>query len=171
MLKIVANPSQAKANIRKFETELKRSPDLQARLAYARAWYADKDENGQWHFGPSKFIGYQDIDAKKYLASAEDSDGRRTEAQLQSWFDIVDPQNPLHTEVHSALLAFLAEYGKTPSAMARINVERKRRALPLLNMKSKDNPGALVSLLVEVAACLPEEQFRELRGRLEEIWS
>jgi hypothetical protein len=174
VLKIVAVPAQALANIRRFEAELKGSSELQARLAYARAWYADKDDKGQWRFGPSKFIGYQDIDAKIYLATAEETDGRRTEAQLQDWFHVVTADDPLQSELNAALVSFLAKYGKTPSTKARISVQRERRRLSFIRgarTDEKNETSNLVNLLVVVARSLPEEQFRQLRDQLEDIWS
>jgi hypothetical protein len=170
MLQIVSTPAQALNNIRRFEADLKGSPELQARLAYARAWYAAKDDKERWRFGPSKFIGYQDIDVETYLATTEQSDGRRTEAQLQVYFSVVNVEDPLHAELNSALVAFLAKYGKSPSTKTRINVQRQRRSFsPSDNLKG--NMGDLVGLMVAVARRLPEEQFRQLRDQLEDIWS
>jgi hypothetical protein len=171
MLKIVSVPAQALANIRKFEDELKGSPELQARLAYARAWYAYKDAGG-WHFGPSKFIGYQDIDAATYLAMAEDTDGRRTEAQLKTFFFTPNSANPLHAELNSALVVFLAKYGKTPSTMARINVARDmRRAFSNDKSEREIAASAVVDLMLAVAKTLPEDHFKQLRNRLEDVWA
>jgi hypothetical protein len=59
-------------------------------------WYAVKDDKGRWRFAPSKFVGYEGIDAKTYLQAAEESDGRRTEAQLQMWFAAIDPMSELY---------------------------------------------------------------------------
>jgi hypothetical protein len=170
MLKIVSSAHQAVANIMKFEPELKSSPQMQARLAYARAWYAQEDENGEWHFAPSKFVGYQDIDAETYLKSAEDTDGRRTEAQLQSFFEPVNPGGRLEETLNAALVAFLAKYGKVPSTKARINVHQD---LPknLDSNPESDVGDRVVDLMVAVARKLPERQFRLLRDQLEDIWS
>src|SRR5215813_3193941 len=92
MLKLVVTPRQAIDNIERFEGEVGRSSALRDRLAYARAWYAHRKANGGWSFGPSKFIAYEGLDAETYLQAAEESDGRRTEAQLQPWFKRVDPE-------------------------------------------------------------------------------
>ena len=78
---------------------------------------------------PSKFIGYQDIDAETYVQGADEADGRRTEAQLQSWFKVVDPSTSCHNDLYAALSSFLAEYGKTPSTKTRISVLRAIRSL------------------------------------------
>jgi len=122
-------PTRYDADIHKFDVELSRSPDLQARLAYARAWYAHQDESGRWCFGPSKFVGYEGISAKAYLQTAEESDGRRTEAQLQMWFGAVDPASALYQELSTALFALLAKYGKAPSTKMFLERIAKHRLL------------------------------------------
>lgn len=170
MLVIVSNPAQALANIRKFEVEVAKSPDLQSRLPYARAWYADKDADGQWHFGPSKFIGYQDVDAEKYLKEADAADGRRTEAQLQQWFSVAGPANASHSELHAGLVAFLAKYKKVPSTLARINLSLGiRRRFGPQALDDADDDDVLVRLLEAVASKLPEGQLIDLRERLEKL--
>jgi transposase InsO family protein len=57
----------------------------------------------QWRFGPSKFVGYEGMTSVGYIDTAEDRDGRRTEAQLQLWFKAVDPESELGTQLSSAL--------------------------------------------------------------------
>jgi hypothetical protein len=171
MLKIVTTPAQALANIIKFEQELQHSPDLQERLAYARAWYACQNKTGKWHFGPSKFVGYEGIDAKTYLRNAEkEADGRRTEAQLQMYFYAIDPTTPLHEELSSALVALLAKYGKSPSTKIRINVIRQRRRLTSPEAPTTDDTqNAVVNLMVAVAKTLPTTQFNHLLKQLEDM--
>ncbi len=148
------------------------SPELQGRLAYARAWYAHKEEGGKWFLAPSKFIGYQDIDAETYLDHAEESDGRRTEAQLQMWFKVIEPNDPLHDELNASLVALLAQYGKAPSTKTRINVVRDRRRIGALDTKSEiEGADAVVNMMVAVAKTLPPQHFQRLRSELEDIWS
>ena len=166
MLKIVTNPRQSFDNIEKFNAEIKKTPELQARLAYARSWYARQDQSGTWLFAPSKFVGYQDIDGQTYL-EAEDADGRRTEAQLQGWFNVVDPATPLYDELNSKLVAFLAQYGKAPSTKTQISVERERRRLSPDTTSDSATYDAVASLMVGVAKRLPTKQFASLRSQLE----
>jgi hypothetical protein len=168
MLKIAAVPSQALTNIVKFEDELRGSPELQGRLAYARAWYAHQDKKGRWRFAPSKFVGYEGIDAKTYLQVAEESDGRRTEAQLQMWFAALDPMSELYEEVSRALFAFLAKYGKAPSTKMRINVLRKRRKL-YSGALEEDAHDTLVNLMLAVARTLPKAHLHHLRKQLQDV--
>ena len=87
-----------------------------------------------------------DVDAKKYLENADSNDGRRTEAQLQNWFRTVTPADDLYEQLHSGLVAFLARYGKTPSAKARINILKfpRRGNAPAENEES--NADTIVAM-------------------------
>jgi hypothetical protein len=164
-LRIASSPQTVLANIERFGKEVGQSPALQARLAYARAWYADQNSRGEWQFGPSKYVGYDGLDAKQYLKSAEERDGRRTEAQLQQWFTVVDPSSALYTELCSALFTFLAKYGKTPSTKMRLNV-----LTPVYEKtfgdKQTDPNDDIVELMVAVAKSLPSSHLAKLRARI-----
>jgi hypothetical protein len=168
MLKMITSPAQAVDNILKFEAEVESNPDMQGRLSYARAWYAHKNEKGQWCFAPSKFVGYQDMDAKTYLEAVEDggSDGRRTEAQLQSYFETITFMHPAIHELNSALVAFLAKFGKSPSTKARINIRRGRRLLG--EPKDAANDEVVEAMAVIAKAKLTREQVRALCDHLED---
>jgi hypothetical protein len=77
---VTSDLSGVLSNIARFREEVERSRALQKRLAYARSWYAYQDQEGDWRFGPSKFVGYDRMTAEGYIETAEDRDGRRTEA-------------------------------------------------------------------------------------------
>ena len=171
MLKLISTPAQAFDNIKKFEEGVHSSPELQARLPYARAWYAYREGAGAWHFGPSKFVGYEGLDAKTYLQTAQETDGRRTEAQLKTMFETVGPMHPAYNELTAALLGFLAQYGKAPSTKTRINISRGLRRLFSPERSPDDAYGALVKVIVEAAKALPTKHFQELREQLEDVWS
>lgn len=122
---LVTAVAQVEANIREYRNECRRNPTFLSRAAYARAWYAIKDEDtGNWLFGPSKFIGYENNTSKNYLATSNVSaDGRETEPRLQQWFDLVDEGSTLGRELHAALAAYLGdEVG--PNRLARISVRK-----------------------------------------------
>lgn len=121
MSAIVSTLSQALRGIEHYGPELKRSEELQGRIAFARAWYAHKSEDGAWHFAPSKFCGYKGMTAEEYL-NDDPRDGRRAERQLQSWFTQVPETDELYEELSESLTAFLDKFGKPPSAAIRINV-------------------------------------------------
>lgn len=161
---LVTNPHEAISNILRFEAQLDRSSDLRARLAYARSWYAHPNEDGDWCFGPSKFIGYQGMTATEYL-NEESRDGRRTERQLGEWFIEIPPQDPLHGELSRALHAFLSQYGKTPSSLSRINVSRE-----LYEARTAAGGAqlhrAVADLLILVARQLPGPERTRVRAAL-----
>jgi hypothetical protein len=156
-MRLNATAQEALAAIQKFQGEV---GALKDRLAMARAWYARKDENGRWLFGPSKFVGYHGFDGATYIEQADDHDGRKTEVQLREWFDEVPKSNPLYTELHTALSEFLAHYGKTPSKSVRISVLKEAPSEPA------DATSALMELIVRVADLLSPSQRAELKKRI-----
>ena len=162
MLKMISSANEAIANIFKFETEVESSADLQARLSYARSWYAIKGTDGKWRFGPSKFIGYQNMDAKTYLEAAEknETDGRRTEAQLQSYFEDWGTSD----ELNAALVSFLAKFGKKPSTKARISI----RKMGLLTKYPAADDEVVTAMAVIAKAKLTREQISALVDQLED---
>jgi len=165
MSQIVSSIHDSLSNIHRFALEVEKSPELQNRLAYVRAWYAHRNKDGGWLFGPSKFVGYKGLDAKEYIDNAKDNDGRRTEAQLDQWFTVVDPPTSLHEELNAALFAFLAKYGKAPSTKTRINILKEVFEKSVTGDKADANE-ALVELLATVAKSLPPIYAARLRAKL-----
>lgn len=152
------------ANIARFGEEVDNSRALQKRLAYARSWYAYQDDDGQWRFGPSKFVGYDRMTAEGYIDTAEDRDGRRTEVQLQQWFTTIDPESELGTQLSAALYGFLARYGKAPSTKIRINVPNKVYETHF-GATATDPHDILVAALIAAANTLPPAHFEKLRAQ------
>jgi len=120
---------QAIENIDHYQKAIEHDADIRARVARVWSWYSVKDkDSGRWKFAPSKFIGYRDADAKKYLAESGldgELDGRITERVLAEWFDTPPRGSRLERELLDALRAFLAPFGKAPGTRARINVPRE----------------------------------------------
>jgi hypothetical protein len=154
-----------RSNIARFGEEVEKSRALQKRLAYARSWYAYQDDEGLWRFGPSKFVGYEGMTAAGYIDTAEDRDGRRTEAQLQQWFTAVDPGSELGTQLSSALYRFLASYGKAPSTKMRISVPNEVHAAHF-GVTASDPHDVLVATLIAAAKTLPPSHLEKLRANL-----
>ena len=164
MSQITTTSQQAIRNILRFASELEASADLQDRLSYARAWYAHRAADGTWKFGPSKFIGYQNMTAAEYLDD-NPRDGRRTEKQLAQWFSEVPAGSDLYQDLNDQLVAFLAIYGKLPSTKIRISVPAE-----LLSELEEAQPHALeehvVDLIIAVAKYLPPGALKRLRQTL-----
>jgi hypothetical protein len=122
----------------------KQAEEMAERMPHNVAWYALWAEN-EWFFGPSKFVGYDDLNAKEYLEpEITRLDGRVTEGLLQKWADLVEEGHPEYEELHMALNKFCGRFGKKPNSRARISI-----------VKTKDRgasifPDDLVSLLVAV---------------------
>ncbi|EZP67425.1 hypothetical protein BV96_04374 [Sphingomonas paucimobilis] len=164
MSTIVSTARDALNNIRRFPREVKNSTLLQGRLAYARAWYAHRDAEGDWHFGPSKFIGYEGMTAEEY-ANEEGRDGRITERQLGQWFNQVSRGTPLYDELDKALRSFLEKYGKVPSALSRINVAAEVHDEHFGGAGVHDD-RAIADLLIAVARRLPQAERDRIRSTL-----
>jgi hypothetical protein len=164
MAKIVTTELDVIRGITTFNAELEANEGLKERVAYARGWYAVRngDDSG-WSFGPSKFIGYKDLTADDYLASDNGLDGRKTEAQLAQWFQIVDDGTELHDELWNALVEFLEGYGKEPSRAARISILDSSRDG---SIDKNDHYSKVVELIIEVARLLPAPQLRALKDKL-----
>jgi hypothetical protein len=162
---VASDPQSVLLNIIRFGAELRTSAALQKRLAYARCWYACQDNEGQWQFGPSRFVGYDGMTADSYVDIAEGRDGRRAEAQLQQWFRLVDPASKLRRELGSALYRFLAMYGKAPSTKMRISVPNDfyERAF---GTAARDAHDVLVETIVAAAKTLPPSHFEKLRAQI-----
>jgi uncharacterized protein (DUF433 family) len=128
-LETVTSFEQAIENIAHYQVAIEHDSDIRARVARVWSWYAVKDkDSSRWKFAPSKFIGYRDADARKYLAGSGldgELDGRITERLLAEWFYSPPRGSRLERELLDALRTFLARFGKAPGARARINVPRE----------------------------------------------
>jgi hypothetical protein len=159
-LLLISNEADAARALRSFPAALKESPRLQDRLPNARGWYAVQDDDGRWIFAPTRWIGYSNMTADRYLTeSATAADGRKIENRLVQWFTPLTPDTPLHAELHAVLAAFLAEFGKQPNGAVRIS---------LLNtaQSTDDDRDDLVELLARVNRRLHPTQQARLRRAL-----
>jgi uncharacterized protein (DUF433 family) len=118
---LVGSAEAAAANIQRFASEFEKNTALQERVTLAHDWYAVRAA-GRWIFGHSKFIGYDNNNAARYLAIYRDTNGGRTESRLRNWFEPVDLGTPLGRELAEALKSFLARKGRVPRKAIRINV-------------------------------------------------
>lgn len=115
-------------NISNYEAEVSRDRMLRGRVKRHPAWYAFQDEAGNWHFGPSKFVGYADMTPSIYLENSNSGlDGKETEPVLKSWFDEVPEGTDLHAELSEAFVGFAAKLGTTPNKRWRVSVLKDRQ--------------------------------------------
>ena len=119
MNQLVSSTDSVREAINRYNKELKQCSDLVKRMPFVRSWYAIQEDDGNWKFGPSKWVGYDDLDANTYLNQSNKTlDGRKTEAHLSKWFQEVNPTSELYVN----LTVFLANYDKSPNKLVRINV-------------------------------------------------
>jgi len=144
MAKLINSVASLEARIREYHKE---AEELAVRMSNNVAWYALRAEN-EWFFGPSKFVVYDDLNAKEYLEPEKESlDSRVAEGVLQKLADLVEEGHPKYDELHTALNEFCARFGKKTNSRARISI-----------VKTKDGgassgpifPDDLVSLMVAV---------------------
>ena len=123
---MVTSFQEVAENIKKYQDALRHNAEIRRRVAMVWSWYAVRDQqSGGWKFAPSKFIGYHNPSAERYLAESGIEggfDGRITERVLSQWFATPEANSKLERELFDALRAFLAGFGKAPGVRARINV-------------------------------------------------
>lgn len=137
---VLSNTAEDALNaITRFQAE---AANLTHRLAQFRAWYAVQDHQGNWTFGPSKFIGYVGLNAELYGEAEAMMDGRDTEATLQKWFEEEPEDTSLGRELHAKLAQYLAGFGKKKNSKTRINV--------LLNAPADGNGDDLEAKVVDL---------------------
>jgi hypothetical protein len=141
---LVTSSNQLEARIREYQGDLE---ELAERMPYNRAWYAVRQGEG-WMFGPSKFVGYDEMTAKEYLEREKGIlDGRVTEKVLQQWSELVEEGHPQYEELNSALGAFCARYGKKPNSLARVSIVNAKQAP---SASGPTFPDELVALMAAV---------------------
>lgn len=163
-IRVVTKSVQAVENIIRFQDELlsnKKQNALVDTLSHFRAWYAIQ-HNGQWIFGPSKFIGYVNFDAHAYGENNRQLDGRVTEVALRPWFQEIN-HSELSEELQEQLIEFLAPFGKQPNSLARISVLNES-----LGEQSQSKVG-WVDAMLTLYAEMPEEAQKEFRRRIKSI--
>lgn len=170
MGKIVKTADQVVDNIVRFQTELKKSSGLQSRLGQIHAWYACRLRGGGWLFGPSKFVGYQDNTAKRYLSGSNDgADGRETEKALEQLAAPVDPDTRLGRALNSALQDSLAEWNRKPRKGARISVVSDEEKPESLSASSANESLLSERIVSDPEICGGRPSVRGTRMRVSDI--
>lgn len=167
MSKLVTSLDAALAGIKTLNDSLDEYPELVERLGQAHAYYVLERPDGEPLFGFSKFVGYQDMTAEKYLNNYRDLNGHNTEAVLSNWFEEVRPGSSSYSKLFGQLSAWLSEYGKRPRAGEHQQV-RLMVVRPEFRERVEASGGdrRLLDLLIAVADTLPTHQRLELRSAL-----
>ena len=167
--KLVNSLDEVIENIKNFSLELESYEEgdgdryvdyVMENMSHYRAWYAYKDEKtATYLFAPSKYIGYQDMTASKYVETYAYMDGRKTEKVLSEWFEMLDESEEDFDFLNRKLLAVFSATGKTINALFRINVLKREEDNELLE---KD----LVDLIYKVFLGLSDESKALIKQKI-----
>ena len=120
---LVDDYSQVIANVKKFNEDLENGDYLWRKLRQFRRWYWVPEACVA---GPSKFIGYQDMDEEQYEdrelrdnPSGANIDGRKTKTALSRWFEELTPGTPEHRFLEKWVTDMALTYKKLPNAIAK----------------------------------------------------
>ncbi len=128
----VTTLNQSIENIKKFNEEAfsyledKENSDagtLVKNIPHYRAWYSVYDPNtDSYIFAPSKYIGYNGIDAITYSEKYTELDGRQTENVLSTWYETISKDHEKYDLLSKQLREFCTAFDKVPNSLFRINI-------------------------------------------------
>ena len=92
------------------------------RLSNFQSWYAYwNEEENEYIYAPSKYIGYKDLTPILYKHLSEELDGKETEKVLSTMYAVIEEDDELYNELYNGLVELLDTYNKTPNARFRLN--------------------------------------------------
>jgi hypothetical protein len=159
---LVTSASQTLQNITQFNTELTSGQGLQHLLSSFVSWYAVKGSDGSIIFGPSKFIGYDNMTATLYLQINKQIDGRATEGALSCWYQA--PNTHEEQLLRAELSRGLARFGKAINKRARISTLDGRHITELTDFAPQ--PSGVVDAMVLLHQTLNESEKRDFMRRV-----
>jgi uncharacterized protein (DUF433 family) len=169
MRKPVVRPEQVADNVRRFETEVERSRELRSTLGHVHAWYAVRD-GSVWRFGSSKFVGYADNTAERYLKTRRgNADGRETEKAMSQWFSPIDPGSRLGRELATALTGFLARWNKVPRRGARISIVPEEAGADAGSTPMPGDERLLARIAIDPEICGGRPHIKGTRVRVSDV--
>jgi len=118
---VVESYAEVIENVRRFNEDLvaleeDAAEDLAGLLGYFRAWYYIEEIH---MVGPSKFIGYKNMTAARYM-ELETLDGRQSEQVLSRWFMPLSDITVGADFIEMLVSDLLGNHGKVPSKRSRM---------------------------------------------------
>ncbi|MGG3916004.1 hypothetical protein [Rossellomorea vietnamensis] len=118
MEELVTSLQEVIYNIEQFNKDLMEETDILTQLTQFKHWYHMPANNS---FGPSKYIGYKDMNTTKY-ARGENKTGVDTEKILKQWFIKLPSESKKSQVLMEELSELLGLYGKRIRSNAFIHV-------------------------------------------------
>ncbi|MBO1626146.1 hypothetical protein [Bacillus arachidis] len=127
-LDLVTNIEQVKRNIIQYNKELQENK-MTIRPNFIQQWYYIMELD---MFGPSRYIGYQNVDILQYR-DCHNLDGGKTTYAMKKWFDLYE-EPILFEKISDKLIDYLAQFD--------LDVRRNPEKLPSfqLNLLKEDIP-------------------------------
>lgn len=127
---LVTTPTEVLNNIERFQKEILQSRELHGLLSTFQAWYAYKNEEGLWLYGPAKFVAGVGLTSQNYRELGGQIDIRVAEKLLSPWFGIpLAVAEDAHLE---ELSERLSRFGRTLSENARVMTYRPPVMKPIV---------------------------------------
>lgn len=142
-------------NVERFNEELPMSSLLTGKLKMFKHWYFIPEIGA---FGPSKFIGYQDMSESVYREDLQD--GGVTEGALKEWFDTLEPGTELDSLLKGDLNALLGLHNKSIKQNAHIHVPKGFTGVAL-DLERQRALSAFDEQDLEKKIQMPEEEFEK----------
>lgn len=118
MEELVTSLQEVIYNVEQFHKDLLEETDILTQLTQFKHWYYIPKNNS---FGPSKYIGYKDMNTTKY-ARGENKTGVDTEKILKQWFIKLPSESKKSQVLMEELSELLGLYGKRIRSNAFIHV-------------------------------------------------
>lgn len=173
MPRLTTSPQDVQDNIDRYWNTAHEHPDLIKDAARVKQWKAYRTNEGEWRFGPSRFVGYKSMTADKYVERKERTDGglsgTDTEAHLRKWTENVPHGSRLHHQLLDALTEFLTEAGLKVGKGASFSLLTVAGTADDLDVLNPAHDDAEVDALVTLSKRLSGEQIQKLARRLEAL--
>lgn len=147
--------------IKNYNNELKLSKALAKRLSNNVSWYFI-EVDGEFLYGPSKWVGYKELDADTYISLTDGGElgGQLTEVSLVPLRREVAQNTSEHRLHYGRLTKLLATYGKSPNKRVRFNAVVADEEIEI---DEADKEANLVALLGAVIKTLPDSAKAHLK--------
>ncbi|RAV17803.1 hypothetical protein [Paenibacillus contaminans] len=118
MDELVTRIEEVVQNVKQFNEDLQNMTDIVSQLSQFKHWYYIPVVN---LFGPSKYIGYKEMNTEKYDRGSRKT-GTDTEEFLKSWFIKLPKDSERSKELMAQVIDLLSIYDKTINKAAAIHV-------------------------------------------------